>query len=392
MGLRFAARRATGDACVAHTHTAFRLHGLVSLLLAVVLPLASQGPAVDLEHKGEGYPVYRIPALVVTTKGTLIAAYDGRPSGADVPSNIAVLVRRSSDGGTHWTPRQVVRADSAPLGFGDPSLLVDRQTGRIFLFYVASHQQGFFGAGPGVDDADPNVLHAEYSWSDDDGRSWQHRRITAAIKDPAWGGLFASSGAGIQLQHGPHAGRLIQQYVVRFRGGNYGASAYSDDHGATWRMGSLVGPGVDENKTVELADGRVMLNSRAKGFRKVAISTDGGVTYGPLHDDSTLVDPANNGAILRLDPTAKANNARAHRLLFSNTAHPTQRTNFTLRLSCDDGTTWPASQVIDAGRSAYSTITMLDRNTVGVLYERGDYEWISFRRVDVRGMVKRCEE
>ncbi len=133
-----------------------------------------------------------------------------------------------------------------------------------------------------------------------------------------------------------------------------------------------------------------MLNSRAKGYRKVALSTDGGVSYGPLHDDSTLIDPANNGAILRLDPTAKANNPRAHWLLFSNTAHPTQRTNLTLRLSCDDGTTWPASQVIDAGPSAYSTVTMLDRNTVGVLYERGDYEWISFRRVNVRGMEKRC--
>ena len=144
----------------------------------------------------------------------------------------------------------MVRADSAPFGFGDPSLLVDGRTGRIFLFYVASHQQGFFGAGPGIDDADPKVLHAEYSWSDDDGRSWQHRRITAAIKDPGWGGLFASSGAGIQLQHGPHAGRLIQQYVVRVRGGNYGASAYSDDHGLTWRMGALVGPGVAEHKTV----------------------------------------------------------------------------------------------------------------------------------------------
>lgn len=364
---------------------------LLLFLLRAGDPLVAQAPAIDLEHRGDGYPVYRIPALAVTTKGTLIAAYDGRPSGADVPSNIALLVRRSTDGGAHWSARQVVRADSAPFGFGDPSLLVDRQTGRIFLFYVASHQQGFFGAGPGVDDADPKVLHAEYSWSDDDGRSWAHRRITAAIKEPAWGGLFAASGTGMQLQHGAHAGRLIQQYVVRFRGGTYGASAYSDDHGATWRMGSLVGPGVDENKTVELPDGRVMLNSRAKGLRKVALSTDGGITYGPLHDDSTLVDPANNGAILRLDPTAKANSARAHWLLFSNTAHPTQRTNLTLRLSCDDGTTWRAAQVIEPGLAAYSTIVMLDRHTVGVLYERGEYEWISFRRVDVGGMVKRCE-
>ena len=90
------------------------------------LPAAVHGQAgrVDLAHRGEGYPVYRIPALAVTTRGTLIAAYDGRPSGADVPSNIALVVRRSSDLGATWGPPQVVRADSAPFGFGDPSLLV----------------------------------------------------------------------------------------------------------------------------------------------------------------------------------------------------------------------------------------------------------------------------
>lgn len=132
---------------------------------------------------------------------------------------------------------------------------------------------GFFSSKAGNNERDPDVQQADFSWSDDDGVTWQHRRITAAIKDPTWEGLFAASGAGIQLQHGPHSGRLIQQYVIRQRGRNFAASAISDDHGATWRMGAPVGPGMDENKSVELSDGTVMLNSRAKPFRLVAGTT-----------------------------------------------------------------------------------------------------------------------
>ena len=104
---------------------------------------------------------------------------------ADVPSNIALLVRRSTDGGATWLPRQVVRADTAPVGYGDPSLLVDRETGRIFLFHVASVRQGFAGSATGADENDPDVLQADYSWYDDDGVTRRHRRITSAIKNPA---------------------------------------------------------------------------------------------------------------------------------------------------------------------------------------------------------------
>jgi sialidase-1 len=365
---------------------------LLTALVAGSIPTGAhgQGVRVDLAHKGEGYPVYRIPALAVTTRGTLIAAYDGRPSGADVPSNIALVVRRSRDQGATWDAPQLVRADSAPFGFGDPSLLVDRETGRIFLFHAASVRQGFFGSATGTREDDPDVLQADYSWSDDDGATWRHRRITAAIKDPAWGGLFASSGAGIQLRHGAHAGRLLQQYVVRFNGQIYGASAYSDDHGATWRMGALVGPGVDENKTVELADGRVMLNGRAKGVRRVAWSRDGGVTYTGLRDDSTLVDPGNNAAIIRAHPEARAGTPESEWLLFSNTSHRTERRHLTIALSCNSGTRWLGTHTVEPGLAAYSTLAMLPNGKVGVLYERGDYEWISFTTVDTEQLTAWC--
>lgn len=333
--------------------------------------------AVDLDVRGEGAPVYRIPALAVTTRGTVLAAYDARPGMADVPSHIAVVLRRSTDGGRTWGPQETVRRDTMPLGFGDPSLLVDRPSGRVFLFHAASVRQGFFGSATGNRDDDPNILHVDVSTSDDDGQSWQHRRLTSQIKDPAWGGLFASSGAGLQLEHGVHRGRLLQPMVIKRADGVYAASLISDDHGASWRMGALVGPGMDEHEVVELTDGTVRLDSRARPYRLVADSRDGGTTYAGLRADSLRVDPANNAGLLAVGRGTTSG------LLFSNTADRAERRQLTVRLSCDNGRTWPFSQVVVPGPSAYSTMALLNANTVGMLYERGPYEAISFVRFPV---------
>lgn len=367
------------EARLTHSSQSARFLLLLTIGCASATNSAPSGPVrVDLEQSGEGYPVYRIPALAVTSRGTLIAAYDGRPAGGDLPAHIALLVRRSTDGGATWLPRQIVRADTAPLGFGDPSLIVDRETDRIFLFHAASIKQGFHGAHTGDDPSDPDVLHPDFSWSDDDGVTWQHRRITGSIKDSAWGGIFAASGAGIQLRQGRHTGRLVQQYVVRSGGKNFGMSAWSDDHGTSWRHGALIGPDVDENKTVELSDGRVMLNGRFRVGRQVAISTDGGASYHGLHLDSTLVDPGNNAAIIRVAPGASAGDPRSRWLLFSNTRDLGTRRNLTVRLSCDDGTTWSAGHVVEPGAAGYSTLAVLPDGRIGILYERGSYQWITF--------------
>ncbi|MEV7209564.1 MULTISPECIES: exo-alpha-sialidase [unclassified Streptomyces] len=349
----------------------------------------------DLATAGTGSPYYRIPALTRTTEGTLIAAYDARPTLGDLPSNIGVVLRRSTDGGTTWRAQQVVRKDAAPKGYGDPSLLVDRETGRIFLFYAASVNQGFFGSATGNDESDPDVLQADYSYSDDDGLTWKHERITADIKDPSWGGMFASSGEGIQLRHGRYKGRLIQQYAIRKDGANYAVSAYSDDHGATWRMGTPVGPGGDENKTVELSDGRVMLNNRSKPYRTVAYSTDGGVTYTPFQQDTELPDPANNGSVTRFAPNVDAGHPRASWLMFSNTATTNSRSNLTVRLSCDNGQTWPVRRTVESGAAAYSTLTPLSDGTgpnpgMGLLWERGNVDHITYSSFDLQWLGGVC--
>lgn len=375
----------------------------VALLGAALLVITTTGTAQaaspapgtltsqDLTVDGVGSPHYRIPALTTSVKGTVLAAYDARPTLGDLPSNIGIVLRRSTDGGTTWQAQQVVRKDAAPAGYGDPSLLVDRTTGRIFLFYAAGVNQGFFGSATGNDETDPDVLQADYSYSDDDGLTWTHRRITRQIKNPAWGGMFASSGEGIQLRNGAHKGRLIQQYAIRNNGANYAVSAYSDDHGATWKTGTPVGPGGDENKTVELNDGTVMLNNRSAPYRTIAYSTDGGITYTPFVQDTELPDPANNASIMRYAPDVPASNPQSSWLLFSNT-EATARKNLTVKMSCDNGKTWPIKKVVDAGAAAYSTLTRLPGGRVGLLYERADYTHITYDSFDLKWLGGTCAD
>lgn len=344
----------------------------------------------DLASAGSGAPSWRIPALERLSDGTLVAAYDRRnEDSSDLPGDLDVMVRRSTDDGQTWSTPEAVADYDGGAGAGDPSLLYDREADRLFLFHAFGPDGvGFHNSGSGNANDSDSILHTDYSYSDDGGATWQHRRITEDVKDPAWLGIFASSGTGIQLSNG----RLVQQYAYDSGDGIYAVSAYSDDHGATWQTGEPVGPGMDENKTVELADGRLMMNSRtAEGpYRKVAYSEDGGETYSEPVPERTLVDPGNNGAITRYDPGAAPGSTEAEQLLFTNTAHATSRQNLTVRMSCDSGQTWPISKSVDEGAAAYSTIVPLGEGEFGVLYERGDIEHITFARFNSAWLGEDC--
>ena len=149
---------------------------------------------------------------------------------------------------------------------------------------------------------------------------------------------------------------------------------------------------MDENKTVELSDGRVMLNSRtADGpYRMVSYSEDGGETYSDPAPDHDLVDPANNAGIVRYDADAQEGTPEARRLLFTNTDHESSRQNLTVRMSCDDGGSWPVSRALETGAAGYSTVVSLGDDEFGVLYERGDYEHITFARFNSAWLGESC--
>lgn len=334
----------------------------------------------SLAAPGEhGFPNHRIPALAVTTAGTVIASWDGRPTWIDAPGPNSILQRRSHDNGATWGEVEVVRAgsiDEPQQGYSDPSLLVDRVTGSVFNIHVHSMDVGLLDSRAGTAPDDRGVMHMELSRSDDDGCTWAHRDITPEIVTSAGErSRFATSGAGIQLRQGSWAGRLVQQCCLIDADGRWRAvSLLSDDHGESWYPGQPVGEQMDENKTVELSDGRVLLNSRDKGgsgLRKSALSTDGGASFGPVRLEPQLVDPANNGSLIRVFPDAEAGSPRSKVLLFSNAASVTERAHGTVRLSVDDGETWPVGREWTSGRMDYSTLAMLDDGRIGLLYEPG---------------------
>lgn len=344
---------------------------------------------------------YRTPSLAYVGHGVVLAMMDALPGhSGDVPDPDSIVERRSVDDGRTWgAPRIVLagHAGAAKMGYSDPSLVVDNRTGRVFLFTTWSKDAGFAGSAYGDDDADRSVLSAVVLQSDDAGRTWSApRSITAAVKPangttvdgkyrPAPGdvrGAFATSGGGIQLRYGPHADRVLQPFagLVRQRDGATVVQAYavySDDDGRTWTRGAFVGTGMDENKLAELSDGRVMLNSRdsANGhLRKVAVSDDGGMTFGAVTTDAQLPDPTSNASLIRLHPDAPEASAAARILLFTNSDNgaDSRRVNGAVRVSCDDGRTWPGLRILSRGFFAYSSSTILGDGRIAVLWE-GNY-------------------
>lgn len=349
--------------------------------------LASPGSA--------GFKCHRIPALTTAPNGWILAAWDGRPDTCqDAPQANSIVYRISKDGGKSWTPINTAIAGTPganKVGYSDPSFVVDRSTGTIFLFSVKSYDAGLFQSQLGTDPAARNILHAHVIESHDNGLTWENpRTITDQVTqghESEWSTRFASSGEGIQLRYGAHAGRLIQQYAVAKSGSRslMAVSVYSDDHGATWKPGAATEGSADENKVVELSDGRLLLNSRTQGTagqRLESISYDGGQTWGPFRHNWDLKDPRNNASITRAYPDAPKGSARARVLLFSNANSDKERANGTVRISYDDGFTWNEGKVFEKGAMAYSTLHALSDGTWGLLYESEDYKNIEFTRLD----------
>ena len=323
---------------------------------------------MDLFVDGDnGVASYRIPALTVSNAGTLIAVADARvPRGGDLPNNIDLVMRRSVDLGDTWSAPAIIVDYPGMEGAGDAALLTDRDTGRIWLFYVYGPERiGWKQSQPGIDGP---TLQLHLRWSDDDGVTWSDaRNLNPELKDPAWSAVWSSPGNGVQTRAGglyfplsQHSDTLYSRYI------------HSDDHGATWRITPPAGRETNESMLVELDNGALMANMRSghgKNQRAVAYSHDGGQTWEDFHHDPNLPEPVCQAALLRY--SSVRDGAARSRLLFSNPASK-ERENMTVRLSYDEGRTWPVSRVIFPGPAAYSCMAVLPDGSVGVFYERGE--------------------
>jgi sialidase-1 len=367
---------------------------VAALLVGFVVNVASasaQLQRMDIFVAGEGgYHTYRIPALIVTSNQTLLGFCEGRKNSASDTGNIDLLLKRSTDCGKTWGEPQVVW-DDGPNTCGNPCPVVDETTGTIWL--LLTHNPGDTGEARIMEGKAGGTRTVWLCRSVDDGKTWTPPvDITASAKDPSWGWYATGPGVGIQIQHGPRRGRLVipcdhsSKGTDRAQGGSAAETGshiiYSDDHGQTWKLGGWVRPQMDESQVIELSDGAggLLLNMRntAKANRRAqSLSRDGGQTWTTPEFPPELVEPRCQASLLRYNwPDGK----EPGRLLFSNPASPRRR-DLTVRVSRDDGKTWPVSRPLHEGPAAYSCLTVLPDKSIGCLYECGrtnPYEKISF--------------
>jgi len=335
-----------------------------------------------------GYHTYRIPALIVSRDGTLLAFCEGRKNSRSDTGDIDLLVKRSGDSGKTWSGPQVVWDDGANT-CGNPCPVLDRITGVLWL--AATWNHGEDDEREIMNNVGRDTRRVFVTRSEDNGLTWSRpREITATVKRPEWRWCATGPGVGIQLEQGPWQGRLVipcDHSIAASDGVQLGYNShviFSDDHGQSWRLGGVISPAVNECQAVELQDGTLMMNmrnyDRSKTARAIATSNDGGVTWSTVRHDPVLIEPICQASFLRY--TRRPPDDR-NRLLFCNPAHAEagRRRDLTVRMSYDEGGTWPVQRVLWAGPAAYSSLAILPNGRIACLFEAGDqqpYERITF--------------
>jgi sialidase-1 len=310
----------------------------------------------------DGYHTYRIPAALVTAKGTLLAFCEGRKKNSSDTGDIDLLVKRSTDHGKTWSRQEIVWDDGANT-VGNPCPLVDRTTGTIWL--LLTHNQGSdtedqISGGTSKGTRTVWVMH-----STDDGVTWSKpAEITKDVKRDNWTWYATGPGCGIQLK----TGRLVIPCDHKTAGAKafHSHVIYSDDHGKTWKLGGVLGEKTNECQVIERQDGSLLINMRSyhgKNRRAIATSSDGGLAWGDVTLDESLIEPVCQASLIRTGEKGE--------LLFANPAS-TKREKLTVRLSRDDGKTWPVAKCLHDGPAAYSSLVVLGDGTLGCLYERGE--------------------
>jgi len=330
-----------------------------------------------------GYHTFRIPALAVTTNGTLLAFAEGRKAGRGDAGEIDLVLKRSVDNGLTWQPLHLIVSEPA-MTCGNPCPVVDRATGTIWLPFcknLADGDEDLITAGKA-----PRTVWITHS--NDDGATWAEPiEITGSVKDPTWTWYATGPTHGIQLQSGRlliPCDHIVGKHFDRQRDPYHSHVIYSDDHGESWQIGGIVADGTNECAVVELVDGAVYINCRnyvGEKRRRVAWSHDQGKTFTGFRWDEMLVEPICQASLVRL---SDKRTGTGNRLLFANPAS-TSRERMTVRLSEDEGQHWSSGKVLHAGPAAYSDLAVATDGSICCLYERGDenpYETLTLARFD----------
>jgi len=356
----------------------------------------------------EGYKSYRIPAIVKDKTGQLIAFAEGRVDHAGDFGNVDIVYKTSQDNGKTWGQLHVA-VDNDNLQVGNPAPVVDLldpayPKGRLLLFYnTGNNHEGEVRKGNGLREC----------WSissADGGKTWSNpQNITLETHRPNqpsvnaqynfkedWRTYANTPGHALQFDSGKYKGRIYipanhSEGNPKSNGRDYFAhSYYSDDHGKTFKIGASVKfEGSNETMAAQISGTGLYMNSRNQQgnvkSRIVSYSNDGGVTWDTTYYDKNLPDPVNQGAVLSWQKKGR------YVLAVCNAASTDRRDNLTVRLSKDRGKTWYFSQVIakapegvKGDYAAYSDLVLLNKNKLGVLFEKENYSKIVFLPVNFK--------
>lgn len=334
----------------------------------------------------EGYSCFRIPAMITTGKGTVLAFAEARRNNCGDAGDIDLIVKRSVDGGNTWGALEMIWNDSTNT-CGNPSPVLDKRTGNIILLSTwnlgADHEKAI------VNKTSRDTRRVFVLSSADDGNTWSVPiDITKDVKRDNWTWYATGPGSGIQIEKGKYKGRLVVacDHVEAGSKVSFSHTIYSDDDGKTWILGGTAPQGkVNESTVAELPGGKLMLNMRNSSemrYRQISISKDGGRSWSDIYSDTTLIEPVCQGSLIRYDYPGKKKF-----MLFSNPASKTSRTAMTVRASYNKGKTWRWSKLLYSGPSAYSNLAVLPNGNIACLFEAGyakAYEGIVFERIDLK--------
>jgi sialidase-1 len=377
--------------------------------ICAISALAQSPFSVIYTSGQEGHKTYRIPAIIKNKQGHLLAFAEGRVNGSGDFGDINIVLKISRNQGRTWSTLSTL-VDYQDLQAGNPTPILDTTDprfpkGRIFLFYnTGNNHENEIREGKGL-------REVWYMTSIDGGLSWSKaENITSQVHRPNqpsrnsayafkedWRHYANGPGHGMQFTQGPHAGRMLiaanhSEGPRGERGSDYRAHAfYTDDHGDTFHLGASIAiPGSNESSATEISGGKLLMNIRNQRGdirqRIIGLSDDGGGTWKETYFDPQLPDPICQGSIL----TIAQKKGRPFTLAFSNAADIKNRDNLTIRISQDDGRTWPITIPVDNGASAgespkdftaYSDLVLIDSKHLGIVYERKDYSQIVFKKI-----------